>query len=192
MEDTLILISEHLLCTHDSNSLLAFVKLQATHRSVWLRYRHDIELWKRLGKNLPQWSLPQHMGVRRKVIMGIKLLNSRCVSCHGKASRFFMAFQGRICGRCCRRVLVSDFELAWCVCALIVLKIFFDCQIPCVYNSNQVVWNLSGRPTSLHYQIHRQHASPLLFQESRQVGARKPNPLAGPGLQLHAQMAGDY
>ena len=45
--------------------------------------------------------------------MGIKLLHGKCIACNGKATRFFMAFQARICGRCCHRLLVSDVELAW-------------------------------------------------------------------------------
>ena len=136
MDDALLLISEHLLTTPaDPKSLLAFVKLQATHRCVWLRYRHDVELWRKLGKNLPQWSLPEHMGVRRRVIMGIKLLHNRCINCNGRASRFFMAFQARLCGRCCRRVLISDFELAWY--GFVVLCIPFDYFL----RRTGVIWN---------------------------------------------------
>jgi hypothetical protein len=45
--------------------------------------------------------------------MGIKLLHGKCIACNGKATRVFMAFQARICGKCCRRLLVSDVELAW-------------------------------------------------------------------------------
>ena len=66
MNDTLILVSESLLLSNSPDSLLAFVKLQATSRAVWLHYRHDTELWKRLGACLPQWSLPEHMGLRRR------------------------------------------------------------------------------------------------------------------------------
>ena len=114
MNDTLILISEHLLSQPtDPTSLLAFVKLQATHRAVWLHYRHDTALWKRLNEGLPRWSLPEHMGLRRRTIMGIKLLHGKCIACNGKATRVFMAFQARICGKCCHRLLVSDVELAW-------------------------------------------------------------------------------
>jgi hypothetical protein len=114
MEDALILIAEHLLSNPtDPLSLLAFVKLQATHRSVWLHYRHDNDLWKRLNSALPRWSLPEHMGLRRRAITGIKLLHGKCIACDGKATRVFMAFQARICGRCCCRLLISDAELAW-------------------------------------------------------------------------------
>jgi hypothetical protein len=114
MEDALILIAEHLLSQPtDPPSLLAFVKLQATHRSVWLHYRNDVGLWKRLNESLPRWSLPEHMGIRRRTITGIKLLHGKCIACDGKATRVFMAFQARICGRCCTRLLVSDAELAW-------------------------------------------------------------------------------
>ena len=114
MEDALILIAEHLLSTpNDPPSLLAFVKLQATHRSVWLHYRNDAALWKRLIETLPRWSLPEHMGLRRRAITGIKLLHGKCIACDGRATRVFMAFQARICGRCCFRLLISDAELAW-------------------------------------------------------------------------------
>ena len=114
MNDILILVSEVLLAQPaDPASLLAFVKLQATHRAVWLRYRHDTALWRRLNDALPKWSLPEHMGLRRRVITGIKLLHGRCIACNGPAPRVFMAFQARICRACARRLLVSDFELAW-------------------------------------------------------------------------------
>jgi hypothetical protein len=53
------------------------------------------------------------MGLRRRAITGIKLLHGRCIACNGKATRVFMAFQARICGRCCCRLLISDAELAW-------------------------------------------------------------------------------
>lgn len=67
MNDTLILISEHLLSQpSDPSALLAFVKLQATNRAVWQHYRQNTELWRRLGSQLPQWSLPEHMGLRRR------------------------------------------------------------------------------------------------------------------------------
>lgn len=114
MNDALILIAEHLL-SHptDPASLLAFVKLQATHRAVWQHYRNDTTLWKRLNEGLPRWSLPEHMGIRRRTITGIKLLHGKCIACDGKATRVFMAFQARICGQCCFRLLVSDVELAW-------------------------------------------------------------------------------
>ena len=114
MEDALILIAEHLLSNPtDPLSLMAFVKLQATHRAVWLHYRYDTDLWKRLNSSLPRWSLPEHMGLRRRAITGIKLLHGRCIACNGMATRVFMAFQARICGRCCGRLLISDAELAW-------------------------------------------------------------------------------
>jgi hypothetical protein len=114
MDDVLILVSQYLLSDPSAaDSLSAFVKLQATHRGVWLRYKHDAVLWRSLGARLPKWSLPPHMGLRRRVITGIKLLTLRCVACGGAASRVFMAFQARLCGRCCHRVLISDFELAW-------------------------------------------------------------------------------
>ena len=67
MNDALILIAERLLSQPtDTASLLAFVKLQATHRAVWLHYRHDTTLWRRLNEGLPRWSLPEHMGLRRR------------------------------------------------------------------------------------------------------------------------------
>ena len=114
MDDVLSIVSQHLLSqSHDPVSLLAFVKLQATSRSVWQRYRHDTALWRRLMEALPQWSLPEHMGLRRRAITGIKLLHGRCIACDGRAPRVFMAFQARLCGGCCRRLLVSDVELAW-------------------------------------------------------------------------------
>jgi hypothetical protein len=53
------------------------------------------------------------MGLRRRAITGIKLLHGRCIACDGRAQRVFMAFQARLCGRCCHRLLVSDVELAW-------------------------------------------------------------------------------
>ena len=114
MDDVLIAVSQFLLSRPaDPESLLAFVKLQATHRAVWLRYRNDHELWRVLGSSLPKWSLPPHMGLRRRVITGIKLLLGKCIACGGKANRVFMAFQARICRKCCHALLISDFELAW-------------------------------------------------------------------------------
>ena len=113
MDDTLLLIAEHLLLLSQPTALLAFVKLQATSRAVWHRYRHDTALWRRLMAGLPQWSLPEHMGLRRRAITGIKLLHGKCIACDGRAARVFMAFQARLCGRCCRLLLVSDVELAW-------------------------------------------------------------------------------
>ena len=113
MDDVLILVSQFLLSSSSPASLNAFVELQATHRAVWLRYKHDHVLWHSLNARLPKWSLPPHMGLRRRVITGIKLLLPRCVACGRPANRVFMAFQARLCGRCCHRVLVSDFELAW-------------------------------------------------------------------------------
>jgi len=114
MDDVLIVVSQFLLSRPtDPCSLLAFVKLQATHRAVWLRYRNDHNLWRILGSSLPKWSLPPHMGLRRRVITGIKLLLGKCIACGGKANRVFMAFQARFCKRCCHSLLISDFELAW-------------------------------------------------------------------------------
>ena len=114
MNDVLLLIAEQLLLRPDDPSaLLSFVKLQATSRCVWFRYRNDTDLWRRLGSSLPTWSLPDHMGLRRRVITGIKLMMGRCIACGGKATRVFMAFQARICRKCCHRLLISDHELAW-------------------------------------------------------------------------------
>ena len=114
MDDVLALVANNLL-THFATptSLLAFVKLQATHRGTWLLYRHDRALWERLQSTLPKWSLPPHMGLRRRVIAGIKLLFGNCLACHGPAPRVFMAFQARFCRRCCHKLLISDHELAW-------------------------------------------------------------------------------
>ena len=40
MDDVLIVVSQFLLSRPtDPSSLVAFVKLQATHRAVWLRYK---------------------------------------------------------------------------------------------------------------------------------------------------------
>ena len=97
----------------DAAALLAFVKLQAASRDVWRRYLHDAALWRRLMDGLPRWSLPEHMGLRRRAITGIKLLHGKCIACDGRAQRVFMAFQARLCCRCCHRLLVSDVELAW-------------------------------------------------------------------------------
>jgi hypothetical protein len=119
MDDALLLVAEHLLLLSShhppsaSSALLAFVKLQATSRAVWQRYRHDTALWRRLMDGLPRWSLPEHMGLRRRAITGIKLLHGKCIACNGKAARVFMAFQARLCSRCCCSLLVSDVELAW-------------------------------------------------------------------------------
>jgi hypothetical protein len=116
MDDSIhLIIINHLL--HDpapsTTSLLAFVKLQAIHRPTWLRYRHDRAFWERISVLLPRWSLPEHMGLRRRVITGIKLMYGKCISCGGAAPRVFMAFQARLCRACCHRLLVSDMELAW-------------------------------------------------------------------------------
>ena len=116
MDDVLqIIITQHLLLqsTNDIFSLLAFVRLQATHRPTWLRYKDDRALWLRLETGLPKWSLPEHLGLRRRVITGIKLMLGKCIACYSHAPRVFMAFQARFCNRCCHRLLVSDFELAW-------------------------------------------------------------------------------
>lgn len=46
MDDVLLLIASTLLSHAPCpTSLLAFVKLQATHRAVWLRYKSDKLLW---------------------------------------------------------------------------------------------------------------------------------------------------
>lgn len=115
MDDAIhLIITQHLLADpKDPSSLLAFVRLQATHRPTWLKYKHDRALWTRLETSLPKWSLPEHMGLRRRVITGIKLLLGRCIACHSHAPRVFMAFQARFCRRCCHQLLISDFELAW-------------------------------------------------------------------------------
>ena len=113
MDDVLIIVAQSLVSCNDPASLIAFVKLQSTHRAVWLHYKNDHVLWRSLVARLPKWSLPPHMGLRRRAITGIKLLKSRCVGCGGPANRVFMAFQARMCGRCCHRTFVSDFELAW-------------------------------------------------------------------------------
>ena len=62
MDDVLLLLASTLL-TQTPPSLLAFIKLQATHRGVWLRYKDDRALWTRLERTLPKWSLPPHMGL---------------------------------------------------------------------------------------------------------------------------------
>jgi hypothetical protein len=116
MDDALhLIITNHLLVASppSTNALLAFVKLQAIHRPTWLRYRHDRAFWERLATLLPKWSLPEHMGLRRKVITGIKLMYGKCIACGAPAPRVFMAFQARLCRLCCHRLLVSDMELAW-------------------------------------------------------------------------------
>jgi hypothetical protein len=75
MDDILqIIVTQYLLQSTDITSLLAFVRLQATHRPTWLRYKNDRALWLRLGACLPKWSLPEHLGIRRRVITGIKLM----------------------------------------------------------------------------------------------------------------------
>ena len=117
MDDALhLIVTNHLLCTvspPSTLSLLAFVKLQAIHKPTWLRYRHDRAFWERLATLLPRWSLPEHMGLRRRVITGIKLMYGKCIACGAPAPRVFMAFQARICRQCCHKLLVSDMELAW-------------------------------------------------------------------------------
>jgi hypothetical protein len=117
MDDALsLIVSHHLISIPPPPStiaLLAFVKLQAIHRPTWLRYRHDRAFWERLATFLPQWSLPEHMGLRRRVITGIKLMYGKCIACGAPAPRVFMAFQARLCRMCCHRLLVSDMELAW-------------------------------------------------------------------------------
>jgi hypothetical protein len=114
MDDSLhLIIVNHLLSDTTPASLLAFVKLQAIHRPTWLRYRHDRAFWERIALLLPKWSLPEHMGLRRRVITGIKLMYGKCISCGGAAPRVFMAFQARLCRACCQKLLVSDMELAW-------------------------------------------------------------------------------
>jgi hypothetical protein len=113
MDDVLLLVANVLLASPTPENLLAFVKLQATHRGVWTHFKHDRALWTRLQALLPMWSLPEHLGLRRRVITGIKLLLAKCIACHGPAPRVFMAFQARLCRRCCERLLISDFQLAW-------------------------------------------------------------------------------
>ena len=116
MDDALqLIVVNHLLgdASPSALSLLAFVKLQAIHRPTWLRFRHDRAFWERIALLLPRWSLPEHMGLRRRVITGIKLMYGKCIACGGPAPRVFMAFQSRLCRLCCHRLLVSDMELAW-------------------------------------------------------------------------------
>ena len=113
MDDVLLLITNALLANPSPENLLSFVKLQATHRGVWMHYKHDRALWTRLLGLLPRWSLPEHLGLRRRAITGIKLLVSKCIACQGPAPRVFMAFQARLCRPCCHRVLISDFQLGW-------------------------------------------------------------------------------
>lgn len=109
MDDALLIICELLLSQPTAPQLLAFVKLQATRRAVYLRYRHDTELWRKLlTQHVPRWSLPEHMGVRRRAILSIRMLDPRCLVCGGHASRLYFAFQGRLCLRCSRRVLVPE------------------------------------------------------------------------------------
>jgi hypothetical protein len=120
MDDALqVIVTNHLLLSLEpaappsTVALLAFVKLQAIHRPTWLRYRHDRAFWERIAALLPRWSLPEHMGLRRRVITGIKLMYGRCIACGSSAPRVFMAFQARFCRSCCHRLMVSDMELAW-------------------------------------------------------------------------------
>ena len=117
MEDVLqVVVSQHLLLSGPpcTASLLAFVKLLATHRGLWLRYRTDRPLWTRLeGLVVPRWILPQHMGQRRRVITSIRLMSGLCIGCSKPDCHVYMAFQSRICRTCFRRLLISDFELAW-------------------------------------------------------------------------------
>jgi hypothetical protein len=121
MDDAWLLVVDRLLAASDettataaSESLLAFVKLQAVHRGTRQRFLHDRALWSRLEAQLPRWSLPEHLGLRRRVLTGIKLVAiPGCLACRGPARRVFVAFQGRLCLRCCGRLLVSDHELAW-------------------------------------------------------------------------------
>jgi hypothetical protein len=66
MDDIIhIIITQHLLPSSDPTSLIAFVRLQATHHATWKRYKHDRQLWLKLEERLPKWSLPEHMGLRR-------------------------------------------------------------------------------------------------------------------------------
>ena len=120
MDDAWLLVVDRLLLaapdetTAANESLLAFVKLQAVHRGTRQRFLHDRALWSRLEAQLPRWSLPEHLGLRRRVLTGVKLVAiPGCLACRGPAPRVFVAFQGRLCRRCCGRVLVSDHELAW-------------------------------------------------------------------------------
>ena len=113
MDDVLILIANSLLAHPSPDNLLAFVKLQATQRGVWLHFKHDRELWARLLALLPTWSLPEHMGLRRRAITSIKLLSCRCVGCDRQWPRVFVSIQARMCALCCRSLLISDFHLAW-------------------------------------------------------------------------------
>ena len=117
--------------------------------------------------------------------MGIKLLHTRCIVCNGRASRFFMAFQARICGRCCRRVLISDFELAWCVLCI------FQSGVHSFLKS-QVLWQGNVRnPSALHRAVHRQHAR-ALFPEAPRRPERNSSACEGAGLPIHAALAWDY
>lgn len=113
MDDVLLIIANRLLADPSPLNLLAFVMLQATHRSVWIRFKHDRELWSRLLALTPKWSLPEHLGLRRRAITSIKLLSGQCVACRGFAPRVFVSIQARLCRPCCRRLMVSDFHLAW-------------------------------------------------------------------------------
>jgi hypothetical protein len=71
------------------------------------------ETVRRQGRTNPIRIRDASRGCRRRAITGIKLLHGKCIACDGKATRVFMAFQARICGRCCCRLLISDAELAW-------------------------------------------------------------------------------
>ena len=79
MDDVLLLVANVLLASPTPENLLAFVKLQATHRGVWAHFKHDRALWTRLQALLPKWSLPEHLGLRRRVITGVKLLLAKCI-----------------------------------------------------------------------------------------------------------------
>ena len=74
MDDILqIIITQHLLSNPtDPTSLLTFVRLQAAHRPTWLRYKNDRALWQRLESTLPKWSLPEPLGLRRRVIFSYR------------------------------------------------------------------------------------------------------------------------
>ena len=116
MDDVLhVVVSSYLLLLSPppTPALLAFVRLLATHRGLWLRYRTDRALWLRLEASIPRWILPEHMGIRRRVITSIRLMGGLCVGCSKPDSHIYMAFQSRICRGCFRRLLISDFELAW-------------------------------------------------------------------------------
>ena len=116
MDDVLhVVVSQYLLLNtpYTTPALLAFVRLLATHRGLWLRYHADRALWTRLEASIPRWILPEHMGIRRRVITSIRLMGGLCVGCSKPDCHVYMAFQSRICRHCFRRLLISDFELAW-------------------------------------------------------------------------------